>query len=495
MTAQLREPSMEDLFGGACNHVPVRLRKLSNANLIWLNRRVALADPRFAAFHGDVDAVGRHILDGCAYEVVPTAHRSHVTPSPEDHIGFADRYGGGGIGHNGGSGRGVSFNGYHIKGVGRTPLVSHLTKESHASGGAYLEECVRETIFSEIVAAEFPHGAIPTLAIIDTGLTQTWNTALGPKVERRTLLVRPQFLRPAHFERALGFVSGSPGEGVQDHTRVSRVFELAIEVYGQSGLICLYESLWIKWARQLAFSFVHRLPHGSNTTSNICFDGRLVDFGAMSAVPSWSNAATSYFPQPFRDQFTCITRAIESLSYYFGRFVDSRLGLPEVKNELIAHATREYRRTVCVETLRLCGLSTDAAKAALDHLEPEAIWSVVATLIAHYQVERIDLIDSLPNLRLPWDIPQVWTVSVPRHLQPLRRILEGIVGPNARESAALDCCACAVSRAMLYAPSAKESIYQALDRNSHHDHADDVAQVAALIQTCVAHSLRLPRQI
>ena len=139
-------------------------------------------------------------------------------------VGYADRYGGSGIGLNGGSGRAAVVNGYLVKGVGRTPLVSSLTDESHASGGAYLEESIRETIFAEIVRAEFPCSAIPVLAIIDTGLIQIFEESAGPKMERRTLLIRPSFIRPAHFERATAYFSGNPKEGQQDTLRVSQFF-------------------------------------------------------------------------------------------------------------------------------------------------------------------------------------------------------------------------------------------------------------------------------
>lgn len=481
MSVHLAHADASRLFGTACNHVPVPMKRLSGARLLWLNRRAMPGDPQFSAVGGDEDAYARHILDACAYEVDAASSLAPDALSTHLPIGFADRYGGAGIGHNGGSGRGINFNGYQIKGVGRTPLVSCLTKESHASGGAYLEECVRETIFSEVVAAEFPHGVIPTLAIIDTGLTQTWDTARGPKNERRTLLVRPCFLRPAHFERALGFVAGAPKEGIQDHARVVQVFGVAESIYGRSGLLQMYDDLWIKWARQLGYSFVHRLPHGSNTTSNISFDGRLVDFGATSAVPSWANTATSYFHHPFKDQFECIVRAIESLSYYFGRHLDPRLANENAIANAVASARKEYQQAVCCETLRLCGVPRSIANAAACEEQSGALWNVVSTVIAHYQVEQIDLVDAVPPLRLPWDLHCVWSYNVPRHLQALRSVLDNLVPPESRAATSFDCVSRAASRPSLYAPNAKASIYEALESDPPGCPAEDRARIAALI--------------
>lgn len=491
MNTPLAHSSLSPLFGEPCNHVPVPLKRLAGARLLWLNRRAIPEDPQFAAMGGDEDAYVRHILDACAYEIDATLPFSPDAPGGADLVGFADRYGGAGIGQNGGSGRGIHFNGYQIKGIGRTPLVSRLTKESHASGGAYLEECVRETIFSEVVATEFPYGAVPTLAIIDTGHIQTWHTPLGMKNERRTLLIRPCFLRPAHFERALGFVSGARKEGIQDHARVVRMFEGTAAILGQTSLRDMYDGFWTKWARQLAYSFVHRLPHGSNTTSNISLDGRLVDFGAMSAVPSWSNTATVFFHQPFREQFDCIIRSIKSLSYYFGRHLDPHLADDDAISELIARARKEYQQAVGQETLLLCGISGSVADPVVHNERCEGLWQLVASLIAHYQAEQLDMVYKTETPNLPWDIPLVWGTKVPRHLQPLRRVLDELVPLEEREAAISRCVFRAASRPLLYFSSAKESIYNALESDQPGGHADDRARIAVLIDMYVSQSVRM----
>jgi hypothetical protein len=479
------------LFGVECNHVPVAVRRLSGARILWLNRRAIKEDPKFSELGCQEAAYEQMLLDSCAYQVDPSVSLAATMPTPDHRIAFADRYGGAGIGSNGGSGRGICVNGYQIKGVGRTPLVSRLTKESHASGGAYLEECVRETIFSEVVASEFPIGSVPTLAIIDTGLIQIWNMGIGQKCERRTLLVRPYFLRPAHFERAVGFVSCANQEGLQDHIRVTKTFATALEIYGRTGLRRMFDDLWVNWARQLAYSFIHRLPPGNNTPSNISFDGRLVDFGSMCAAPSWANAATSFYHHPFTDQFANISRAIKSLSYYFGRHFDSSMGKEGAVSEQIATATKIYQQTVCSELLRLCGVPRDVAEKAVADQQLARLWSMARSVIAHYQAEQIDMVMSVPDLRIPWDLHQIWGTVVPGHLRPLRRLLGELMPLAIPEVAALECAARSASRPLLYAPSMKTKIFEALDCGPQCSPNEDRARVGELIDRYVTSSLRM----
>ncbi|RTL34991.1 MAG: hypothetical protein EKK53_25210 [Burkholderiales bacterium] len=459
------------------------MRRLGEARLLWLNERAACIDPLFAALGHDHAAYGRHLLAHCAFLIAD--HPSHA-----DTQATADRYGGAGIGRNGGSGRNVCIHGYLVKGVGRTPLVSASTPESHASGGAYLEECVRETIFSEIVDREFPGGALPTLAIIDTGLTQIWETAEGPKPERRTLLVRPAFLRPAHFERAVTFLSDRPLEGSFDHQRVVAMFRGACEAWTPAGLRRMFDRLWFRWAHQLAYAFVHRLPHGSNTSSNIAFDGRLADFGAMSAVPSWSTVATALMPDPFVRRFDAVARSMASLCYYFGRHLDPSIGDPAAIQHRSAEARAHFQRCVSFEVLRLCGVPDPIALDAVHAATADRIAKRIQRCIAHYQREQLDLVEEVQRPRQPWDLAQVWDRQPPAHLVPLGSLLLDLVGSSGRDSARVLCAHRCTSRPHLYAPTIRATIYDALERRHGRDATELPQSVPEVISQLVAASRR-----
>ena len=446
-------------FGARSFHEPVSLQRLKNGSILWLNQKVAHGDPHF---DGDMAAYERHLLSSCAYVLVQ-GHEADVTG--ERITAYADRYGGAGIGNNGGSGRAAIFNGYLVKGIGRTRLVSALTEQAHASGGAYLEESVRDTIYSEIVRAEFPCSAVPVLAIIDTGLVQVWDEASGPKVERRTLVIRPCFLRPAHFERATAFISDNPKEGSIDSLRVGATFRHAIGLFGRSDLAERYELFWLRWARQLAYSFVHRLPHGSNTVSNICLDGKLLDFGAMSALPSWANAATMQSRQSFITQANLLTRLIRAGGYSFGRYLDARFSDEDCINQLAATAQLEYRRVIVTEGLRLCGVTRSVAEQVARGKGFEPTWSILVDLIAHFQREQIDMVESTPEVQLKWDLCDVWKTNPPEHLRELQAIVHSLVASDERSFAANRGALLCVTRSTLYREEAKHAIFDQIDNS------------------------------
>lgn len=261
-------------------HLEVPLKKQHGAVLLWLNDEEAKADPIWEKLGGDRNAYIEHLLETCAYKI-------DVGGRDPDRIGVADRYGGSGIGSNGGSGRSVMIGPYYVKGVGQTPLIGLGVRADHASGGAYLEECVRETLLAEILHHELPFGAVRTLAIIATGDIQVWTTEQGVKPERCCLLVRRAFLRPGHIERAALYRGTEDLPGMADAHRV-RCMISALEAYtGKTYL--LQEQLIVgfaRWSRQLAASYLLCLPHGGISSSNVAIDGRLVDFGATAGVPS-----------------------------------------------------------------------------------------------------------------------------------------------------------------------------------------------------------------
>jgi Protein adenylyltransferase SelO len=288
-----------DVLDPANGHVAVPLTRLRDATLLWLNEEEAQADPAWARLNGDRDAYAAHLLAVCAYRVAA----ADETP---DRTGIADRYGGGGIGTNGGSGRAAIIGAYCVKGVGRTPLIGRDVDVGHASGGAYLEECVRESLLGEIMHRELPHGAVRTLAIIATGTLQVWQTDHGPKPERCCLLVRRAFLRPGHLERAPYYRGSEALPGLADAHRVRRMIA-ALERH-TGGVDPLQEQLtagFARWSQQLAATYLFCLPHGGVSSSNVTLDGRLLDFGATAAVPSLARywVASGHHPsgEEFRD--------------------------------------------------------------------------------------------------------------------------------------------------------------------------------------------------
>jgi Protein adenylyltransferase SelO len=442
--------------------IPVELVRARDPSMLWLNPRAKEYDHTFQLSGTGGMSHRQHLLNACAF-VIPEADSALRFAGQENALGFADRYGGSGVGNNGGSGRSVLLNGYCVKGIGRTPLVSARTPTSHAAGGAYLEECIREVIFSEIVYSEFPHSAVPILAVIDTGLIQRWDTENGPKYERRVLLVRPCFLRPAHFERAIGFISGQKGEGLRDANRVRQMFAKAREVLGSKQLENSFDRLGTRLAEQLAYGFVHRLAHGSPNSSNVTLGGQLLDFGAMSALPSWADVATMLRRRPFEKQFEVVAQTIRSLNYYRAKYLQGSADQAAAGRQQIEAAQKAFKSKVVSEVFRIFGVSRSLVTGLAAESPPHITWGLVAPLLLHFQREKLDFVDNEPTPQLAWDICEVWNDLPPKHLRNIKAYLLDHVPVSQLATAQAASASISRTRSQLFREAMKARLYLALD--------------------------------
>jgi hypothetical protein len=455
----------EQLFSAATRHVSLPMKRISGARVLWVNRRAMHLDPQFQSCGGSIQQYRERLLHCCGYAIADEVGDEHSSQ------GLADRYGGWGIGNNGGSGRSVVINGYYVKGVGRTPLIGVGTESEHMSGGAYLEECVRESILSELVDAEFPYGAVPTLAIIDTGATQVWHQFIPAKVERRCLLVRPCFLRPAHLERASNHISEDERQGHIDAERVQESVTSFIRMFGHDALLSTYRKFWLAWAEQLAYSFVHRLPHGGENTSNIALDGRLVDFGATAAVPSWARVVLEFGGVAIGETLTYVAEGIKTHTRVLERYVCSRNDGSMNVPKTIELAARRYRDVVLREVLRVVGLSTSQAQRLLASEHRGAIAKLIGRMVGHFRREHMAVFAGTPPPRIPWDLDQFWSEVSPQHAKGLRDFLIGhfeVFARGERRSVELEIVAArcrlrSKSREELYREQIKRDLYRTLE--------------------------------
>lgn len=430
-SSYMPQAATDAFFNEFSGHPGIDLAKLRAPRLLWLNERLARADAESANLSFSFATYAQWLLDRCAYVIPSDDARAFVLPH-ETVRGICDRYGGAGIGGNGGSGRAAFVNGYHVKGVGRTPLVSDRADLAHASGGAYFEEALRETIFAEVVAAEFPHGAIGTLAIIDTGIVQAWPTGI-PRAERRVLIVRPSFIRPAHFFRARGFSSAARYEGVRDHARIGGMFRSMFAQYEAAEIVESFAATVERLSRQIAHGFIHRLPHGSYTVSNCAVGGALLDFGAMSAVASWANIATTNKYVSFNCAVQPAHALVNDMAYYLGRHVDKRCASRQFVSEHYARANAAFKETIVREMLYLSGVEREI------DVDFDAAWNVAAKLVNAYQREKLDCayVDASP--RHAFDFHALWHEAIPDHLIGWRDLIRSVVPRNGWDTARENC--------------------------------------------------------
>lgn len=340
----------------------------------------------------------------------------------------ADRYGGWGIGGNGGSGRAVVFRGVHLKGVGRTPLIGDTTDKQHVSGGAYLEEAVRETIWGEILRSELPWGAVGTKAIIDTLLDQHWPP--DPDVrfpidrERRVIIVREIPLRLAHFQRASYFTGPDHLAGPGDVDRVVHNRQMLERRFGVADVAALVRQFWERWAEQCGYMFAMRLAHGPPAPSNISLDGRLLDFGGMCSLPDWGGI--KLYPGFFEhnDVFPQIAACLRE---FYAEHEDMRLteGLPvkQYASNLAEHCRQIYLRTIGVEMLRLAGLRRETIGRILSTKMDAALIAAVVRCITYYLRHFRDSIEAAEASSL-WDFDRFWDELPPAHLRQLRALAD-----------------------------------------------------------------------
>lgn len=210
---------------------------------------------------------------------------------------LGERYGGGGIGHNGGGVRCGLKGDIQVKGIGRNPLVGIGTDPWHSHGGAVLQEGIREAVWGEVCHEALPFGGVRTLAIILTGTAVLAAATTGPQALPRALIVRESTLRPAHFIRAHAYraAEGRKLGGIVDTQRTaaavlafgSAMHALYGDATGAGGLAACQRAMATRFASQIASSLARRIFHGGLSSSNICLDGRWIDYGTPSTVSDY----------------------------------------------------------------------------------------------------------------------------------------------------------------------------------------------------------------
>lgn len=341
---------------GITAFIPFMAKRLRNPSLVWTNQRwfmrrgVDIASP---LAHTEVET---WLLDSFAF-AIPLTRDPEEAFAGEWRTFNADRYGGGngGVSH-GGSGRVGTLGAFQVKGIGATPLVGDIDNWSYSHGCLWLEEAIREAICGEIADQEFPCGAVPVIAIIDTGLSYPFED--GRVGERRALLVRPLAFRPAHLERAALFSAGdgTRQEQLFDVKRVKdavRVFTSTDQMRNEIGITVKdAKELVQNIARQIAFGQVHRLFHGGYFSSNLCINGELLDFGSFRSLPDWGKSFVMDHVPPFGDEIRLLALIIESLVFHLNKYrVDPGPQLEKVGLIEIAKTTIQNEFTSNVLTL------------------------------------------------------------------------------------------------------------------------------------------------
>ncbi len=338
--------------------VPFQVRKLKSPAVAWINRRwflergFDLSDPSVAA------RVQHWLIEEFAFLASDPAGGNAVA-TDLDRTFFADRYGSTeGMSPHGGSGRVATVGQFQVKGIGITPLVGAGGQPGHAHGCCSLAECIREAIYSEIMAAVLPHGAVPVIAIIDTGLyySSPDRSERFDQNVRRGLLVRPSVLRLAHIERAPMFRASLRGYVNVQYDDTRRAGDIA-KAWGDGKLVFSgrhvpsLSRLMQRLASQLAFVHVHRLFNGGFFSSNLSVFGEFIDFGNAHVFPNWASAHVLGHGAPFGSEMANLMQVVHSLAFFMNKY-----NAPRIKEDpaaLGAILRKTYEQCLDAEILKL----------------------------------------------------------------------------------------------------------------------------------------------
>ncbi|QDE40689.1 hypothetical protein FIV34_16485 [Luteibacter pinisoli] len=294
---------------------------MAKARVVWINARWFARHGIDTAADDARRELEQELLDAFAVSVPRGNEGDEFFATDGDSTLRADRYGSPGGANHGGSGRCGMRGFFNAKGIGPTPLAATSTDWYHQHGCMWLEEAIREAILGEVANAEFPHGAVPAVAIIS--VDGRVSDRLGMRVEdRRGILVRPNFVRPAHLERAFLFGHGGDEESPQylDAVRTREAIawfdEHATIRESAPGLVNLCSRL----GEQVGFGWAHRLFHGAYVSGNMTIDGELADFGSFRALPSWHAAKVVDGAYPFGKDVYALDTVTRSLAFYLRKF-------------------------------------------------------------------------------------------------------------------------------------------------------------------------------
>jgi hypothetical protein len=407
-------------------HVPVPLQRCDGAQLLWTHPRLGV-HLRQARIDLPPEDASQWVLQHAAF-VVPKAGAQAT------HSGIADRYGGFGIGHNGGSGRAVLVNGLHIKGVGRTPLVATNAPAEEAGGAMSLVEGLRELAYAlalERVLGE--EAVVPVLALVDLDLQHCWEDAIGSHAERRVLIVRPPFLRPAHALPAPAFVGPLLADSSLDRERAQRMVEALRTSLGDAQLVQRLQQGWRRWAQRLAQAHARQLLPGSVTPSNVTLDGELLDFGSASGLPGWCRTAIDLHRYGHEALGLALQRAVRQQVGWFGRLgVEPWLRTKAAAEQEARQVVTSFERSLLTECLCVLwpaneALPIDACFERLGSFIPAA-----RRLLHACQDEGLDLYAPGTEPGLQFAPHEFWSEPPASAFRELRACLDPLVSAAQR---------------------------------------------------------------
>jgi uncharacterized protein YdiU (UPF0061 family) len=267
--------------------VDVPARRIKSAKVAWLNERVLFQ----LGINLGNELIRNRFCDWLVenYGFMSVEHIEFKDALIGEVFSFcADRYGGGSGTHHGGSGRCASRGAISAKGIGRTSLIPKHIDHGHSTGFAWLYEAIREAVASSISSMELPHGSIPIIAILSTGLDVARER--GQALEPTAIILRQNFVRPAHFQRSIffGTQQNQNFDQTQDALSVKHWINYVFNserstIEHRDTILEIFEKI----SNQIGAARALRLWHGAFFSSNSSITGASADFGSFTSIRNW----------------------------------------------------------------------------------------------------------------------------------------------------------------------------------------------------------------
>jgi len=304
--------------------------------------------------------------------------------------GGADRYQGSGMGGAKGAGRAafLPWLNANIKGVGRTPLASapNKTDFTHSHGGAPAREGLLEALWGLEADNLFTNTGTRILAVIDAGKNTEW--ADGSKEPQGLIIRVGNQHRPAHVVEDWVSYGGMDGKA-SGGTFSAPLFA---EQARASGFLQMkngapdYKATMLeaidRQALLTAEQFRHRILHAAVSTSNMEWDGGLLDNGTTTSLQRTEPGKVLNFLQPFGTEHWQRARELENV---YGVVVQSLRGgqspgaSSATQIDFTAEMNARYQQHLAVQMLDATGLKRELAES-LAGSEPHLAAELSASL-------------------------------------------------------------------------------------------------------------------
>ena len=359
------------------NLVAYECVRIRDARTVWLNDASTEALAEILDTDSKATSFARH------FSYVPAVNSCFTEAELDQNdrrVYFAERYGGRGVGDNGGGARAGNHGKFQIKGTGPNPLAGHASKW-HSYGSLSLIDAAYEAIYSTVLDGVLPRGCAKVHGVIHTSLTGalnllgwgTKNIELLPT--SGALLVREQTMRPAHFMHAELFASREPGI-VREPMRIRAVHRRLRKHFDTTNqFVQFLGEVILSSAKQFAFARAARIAHGGISPSNICLDGRWIDLSEARFLSGGKNFRGA--PVSFYDEPQVIAEAVTQIMYVFGKCNTLHLNTAP----LLDYFQNAFDGSFAYYTLSMLGLPSaslsDIARSAEGKVFAQAYSSVV----------------------------------------------------------------------------------------------------------------------